>query len=482
MNGKDLFESLEHVSSRVLERSERRKGRRIWPARSVAAAAVLVIALVAGGVLWPKGRPIGVSTQALAVAQYPELAAYPNEEEYYNDKGEFDSQGFDQAYDRYLESQNSLNRNVGDLQNLQRFFKESIPLFLKGEAGENTAYSPVNVYLALAMLAELTDGESRQQILDLLGSDSVEDSRQQANGVWQGIYQDDGISSTILASSLWLREGFPYQQDTLDRLAQDYYASTYEGEMGSEEYNQLLRDWINEQTGGLLKNQTENIKLEPIDLLALVTTLYYQSGWEEEFSPEATVPEIFHSPTGDQEVNFLSKQEVLMYYQGENFGVVEKSLVSGDEMWLILPDEGVTPEQLMQEGQVTDLLLPAAAREGWASFTVNLALPKFDISSRMDLREGLIDLGITDVMDPAVSDFTPMTTATKDVRLTQAEHSVRVTVDEGGVTAAAYTMMVASETGAIAYEELDFVLDRPFLFAIVSKTGLPLFAGIVNQP
>ena len=47
-------------------------------------------------------------------------------------------------------------------------------MFLGGKEGENAAYSPVNVYMALAMLAELTDGASRQQILDLLGSDSLE--------------------------------------------------------------------------------------------------------------------------------------------------------------------------------------------------------------------------------------------------------------------------------------------------------------------
>ena len=29
---------------------------------------------------------------------------------------------------------------------------------------------------------------------------------------------------------------------------------------------------------------------------------------------------------------------------------------------------------------------------------------------------------------------------------------------------------------------MDFVLDRPFAFVIESQDGLPLFAGIVNEP
>jgi hypothetical protein len=30
-------------------------------------------------------------------------------------------------------------------------------------------------------------------------------------------------------------------------------------------------------------------------------------------------------------------------------------------------------------------------------------------------------------------------------------------------------------------DEIDFVLDRPFLFVITGEDGLPLFIGIVNQ-
>lgn len=49
--------------------------------------------------------------------------------------------------------------------------------------------------------------------------------------------------------------------------------------------------------------------------------------------------------------------------------------------------------------------------------------------------------------------------------------------------AAAYTVFSLSATSAGEMpEELDFVLDRPFLFAITSDDGLPLFVGVVNQP
>ena len=55
-------------------------------------------------------------------------------------------------------------------------------------------------------------------------------------------------------------------------------------------------------------------------------------------------------------------------------------------------------------------------------------------------------------------------------------------IDEEGVTAAAYTVMAAAGSSAPPEDEVDFVLDRPFLFVLASDDGLPLFAGTVAQP
>ena len=55
-------------------------------------------------------------------------------------------------------------------------------------------------------------------------------------------------------------------------------------------------------------------------------------------------------------------------------------------------------------------------------------------------------------------------------------------VDEEGVTAAAYTLMQDAGAGRPPQEEIEFRLDRPFLFAIMGTGDVPLFVGVVNQP
>lgn len=68
---------------------------------------------------------------------------------------------------------------------------------------------------------------------------------------------------------------------------------------------------------------------------------------------------------------------------------------------------------------------------------VNKSIPKFDVSSRFDLGEGC--------------------------------------------TAAAVTVEMMEGAGMwVPDDEVDFILDRPFIFCVTGISGLPLFVGIVN--
>ena len=217
-------------------------------------------------------------------------------------------------------------------------------------------------------------------------------------------------------------------------------------------------------------------------LLALATTVYYQGRWSQEFNPDNTAPETFHAPDGDVKCDFMHSSSSGSYCWGDQFSAVGKSVLYGGTLWMVLPDEGVSVDQLLDDPEVMEFLLSNGEWENQKYLRVNLSMPKFDVSGQLDLIEGLQAMGITDVFDPAVSDFTPMTEAVEDLSVTQATHAARVAVDEEGVTAAAFTAMAAGGSGMPPEDEVDFTLDRPFLFVLTSAAGQPLFAGVVNQP
>ena len=494
-----------HAPGEVKEKAARpavKRSRAPWVG---AVAALLAVVILAGAVLWPRpsdvpdpmslDEPRGIGlvpnpspagrAVTLAAARYPEMAPHPNIDDYTVPLiGTVDRDKYNKAYSAWLESREALRSGMDYTGLLDGFLSASTAQFLTNAGEENRVWSPLNVYLALSMLAETAGGNSREQLLDLLGADSIEDLRTLANALWRDNYRDDGMTTSILANSLWLRSGMTYGQEVLDTLAADYYAASFSGEMGSNGYDQALRDWLNEQTGGLLKDAADGLEMDPDTVLALASTVYFKAEWASKFREENTREDIFHAPGRDLTVDFMHSSRSQTYYWADRFSAVSLSFEGHEyEMWLILPDEGYSPDDLLATGEAVEFLLADKYDYPDSKYlTVNLAMPKFDVSSSTDLIGGLKQLGVTDVFDYTVSDFTPLTDL-PEIYVSQAVHAVRVTADEEKVEAAAYTVIGTAPGAAMPpADEIDFVLDRPFLFAITGASGLPLFTGVINQP
>jgi len=410
----------------------------------------------------------------LAQPDYPKMSAYPVH---------YDAA----AYDAWHSDQKSLhNQPANYADNLQGYFAKLLSQLLKDTDQTNPVCSPVNIYMALAMLAETTGGESRQQILDLLQTDSMDALRTQAGHIWKAHYNNDGLSTSVLGSSLWLDDSMQFDEETVNTLAENYYASVFRGDLGTEETNKALQSWLNEQTGGLLQEQVDNAKLDPRTVLAIATTILYRVQWLDEFQEEFNTDGVFHGISGDTEKTYMNQTlSYGPYYWGDNFGAVYLPLEDGSRMWLALPDAGVKPEEILDEVSAFLSQDPAAyesSYENQKQMIVNLSIPKFDIAADMDLVDKLQQMGVTHIFQSGEADFSPILPEDDGGWVDQVKHATRVAIDEKGVTAAAFTLIARCGAGMPPEDQIDFILDRPFLFYIESDDGLPLFAGIVNEP
>lgn len=470
MKSEKLQDAIGMVDEELVEKASRKKKKLSIKWTAAVAACLAIVFGVA--VYFNSGIPMAIEVQALAKAEYPEMAKYP--------EGEM-LPGFEERYDAWSTDRRKQRQFYGAGEGLDGFFAKTVSEFLTSGEGENLVYSPLNVYMALAMLAETTDGDSREQILSLLGYSDIETLRQKANAIWNANYSDDGAVTSILASSLWLNEGGEFNGDTLDTLAKNYYASAYSGKMGSNEFNKALRNWMNEQTGGLLEEYISDIELTPNTLMALVTTIYFRAKWEDEFSKNNNTSDVFHAVNGDVECEFMNCTETYgRYYVGEKFSATSKSLENSGSMWFILPDEGVDIKDILTDEQALALMCMDISKVESKTLRVNLSLPKFDVKSKLDLASGLKNLGVTDCFSASEADFSPLTDGS--IWLDKVEHGARVAVDEEGVVAAAYTAMMLCGAAMPPEDEVDFVLDRPFVFVITGADNLPLFVGVVNNP
>ncbi len=500
MKPENLSDAIGSLNEEMIEEANnaRKKKRKMkWIPWVAAAACVAVAVAIARPMLTRENAdekvPLGKSSQTvfhdadqtlassyIARAEYPEMMKCPNMDDFMDDWDAYNKAYFD-YFDETWKYRESLKKPENE-NYFDSFYQKSAKQFLTNSDGENVVFSPSNVYMALAMLAELTDGQSREQILDLLGTESVETLRTEAKYLWGSNYSDDGLLTTRMANSLWLADGLTYRQDTMELIAKEYYASSFSGVMGSEEYSEMLRTWINEQTNDLLKEQSKDLKFDARTVMALASTIYFKGRWADTFNELATKPETFHGTDGETTTDFMHSSNIGVVYWGESFTAVQKHMENSASMWLILPDEDKTVEDVLAEGEIFEMTASKGAWDNSKNVMVNLSMPKFDVSSKMDLIEGLQELGVNDVFDYTVSDFTPMSEELEEIYVSQAEHAARVMVDEEGCEAAAYTVMMTEAMGALIDEqEIDFVLDRPFIFVITGCGAEPLFIGVVNR-
>ena len=401
------------------------------------------------------------SNLAIAKPVYPETVKSPGDNA--------TSEEFD-AWQTYNEAR--IEAGKGNPKAMKAFYKKTLAQVLgagsasKAGSDTNALYSPINVYLALAMLTETTDGDSRQQLLDLLGEKDLSALRKRVQKLFTANYQDDGVCTSLLANSLWLNESLTYNQKTLDTLAKKHYAASFAGEPGTAKMNKALQAWVNENTHDLLKDQSANLELDPATVLALVSTIYYKTAWAEQFDKSATKKQTFHVPTGDKQVDMMHLVETYPYYTGKNFEAIAMPLRNSGSMWFFLPKEGVTPAQLASDKEALNLLTDTENYKNFSYPQVTLSLPKMDAVSDVDLIKDLKKLGVTDIFG-AKANFAPLMEDSSNTSVSQIEHAARVKTDEEGVEAAAF---------------ITFTVDRPFYFAITGYTGDLLFTGVVNDP
>lgn len=110
---------------------------------------------------------------------------------------------------------------------------------------------------------------------------------------------------------------------------------------------------------------------------------------------------------------------------------------------------------------------------------VDLTLPRFKITSDLELRTVLEHLGISDVFDANKAKLPKISRQQPPMYVSRVFQKAIIQVDEIGTVAAAAT--VGSISNRIIPKE--FVLNRPFGFLITDRlTNTLLFAGQVRNP
>lgn len=368
---------------------------------------------------------------------------------------------------------------IPDIEVLQDFVRNATRQIIAGREAENFLYSPVGLWLCLHTLSDLTAGDSREQILDVIGQPG--NSNEQLDAVFRSLYWEDDGFVCLPAISVWLNQETNVSGGLLDKLAAEH-TSVFQGRMGDPQFDKSLRLWLNEQTRGLLKDSVSDLRFSPGSGLSVSSTLYMKSAWSMPFNKDATVPDVFYAETGEVTTDFMHNSNTGVVFHGDKFSAVFLDFSDGGNVAFILPDADVSPEELLKTDDVFRFLFSGRDWDDGLYSKVNLSVPKMDCLSQIPLRSSLEQMGITDIFNSEKAQFSAEISSDSELTVSTLQQYARLILNEDGVEAAAVT--ISSDGAALrpSENEIDFTLNRPFLYAVMSEKSIPLFIGTYNAP
>jgi serpin B len=310
-----------------------------------------------------------------------------------------------------------------------------------------------------------------------LTEEEINESYQDLIELLRGL--DPNVSFGI-GNSLWYREGFQIETPFIDTLREYFDARVQALDFSDPAAASTINAWVHESTDGMIDGIVDP-PIDPLTMAFLINAIYFDGDWTFSFDPTRSVPGFFTHADGTTEpITLMDQTAHFQYTETDAFQAVD--LPYGGQafsMTILLPRD---PQGL---GALVEDLDAATWEQTLLNFQekeVHLKLPRFELEYDATLNDVLKLMGMGDAFDPVRADFTRMHRDALDLQLhiSKVKHKTFVEVDEVGTRAAGVTSVEVTVTAVP--DQVSFVVDRPFLFAIRERfSGTILFIGAVGS-
>ncbi len=371
----------------------------------------------------------------------------------------------------------------------------------------NVVLSPTSIAIALAMARAGARGATATQMDSVMrkaGAPQLADAMNALDaalatrtGTFEG---PDGAPLKVIlriANATFLQRDMPVEPAFLDALAARFGSGVrlVDYEADPEASRETINAWVNDRTGARIPKLLAPGDVTSLTRFALVNAIYLRAPWLDAFQARDTTQARFTLADGSRvrvpTMHLVSTglgpnypvavgsgwRAIRMPYVGEGYE-------GGLAMTMIVPDDLVAFERRLTPALLAKLT--NLKRDGGLLHykKVDLALPRFSIESRVDLKTALSTLGMPVAFDPDRANFRGIATLPNGLYVAKVIHQANIDVDEKGTEAAAATAVVGV-TGGPGDTSKPIVIhaDRPFLFVLTDvPTGAILFMGRVADP
>jgi serine protease inhibitor len=349
-------------------------------------------------------------------------------------------------------------------------------------AGENIVISPASLVMALAVIDLGADSVLKVAIRNTLqidrGMPNNNKSRpgrlQQVRNALNKLRSDKTLSDVFTTvDALVIDPSSGPDRRVLERVAKTG-TRIFSEPLQTPGLLAQINDWFSAKTRGLVPSILERVPA-PNDLVVL-NALYFKDGWRDQFEITRTREAPFQLLDGSSlnVAMMAGRMERVRVRSQQSFVAVDLPYAH-DRFSLVVVTTRDVPAAASRFASVESWL----TGEGFGENTVDVFLPRLELSNGTELLETLDALGLEGgrVSPTALKGFSG-----QPLRISQIVQKTYLKLDESGTEAAATTSIAVTRSASEPSVE-SIIFDKPFAFAIRDRiTGLILVAGYVGQP
>ncbi len=344
---------------------------------------------------------------------------------------------------------------------------------------KNYMFSPLSIKMALAMAANGAEGETREELLDILKVNNIQKYNEFSKELIERYTQSDKLTLNI-ANAVWVNtDNSPYdfKEGYKETVSEFYNAEA--GKVNNKNAAKTINGWVNEKTKGKIPSIIEDSDF----WAALVNAIYFKGSWEKDFDKKRTKPDIFTSADGTKtEIDFMNQTDSFSYHKSDDAEIVKLRYKTSfftedkDGKLNIETVDGMNVSMYLIKTDSTDI--ENIIKTSYDYERIALSVPKFKVEYSKEITK-LLELEFA--TDKSKADFSGMMNLSPNDSLwiDKVLHRTYISVDEEGTEAAAVTaVMMNGATSAKPKEPIEVKFDEPFYFVIRDDTnGEILFMG-----
>lgn len=348
--------------------------------------------------------------------------------------------------------------------------------------------SPLSLQLALAMTANGAEGETLQEMLDVLGygHEGMGALNAYARVLIEQLPAVDLDVTLKMADAILVTDKYPLKESFRKVLREYYYAPA--ASMSFDDKSKVLEQvngWARRNTEGLIDPMLDDVN--PNAAAFLMNALYFKARWQggdrdPMFNSEFTREDDFFKADGSRKkVPYMVSGRYFPYADLGDYEVVALPYASGKFFFYIL---------LPKKNDGLDALVKALPDVSWndlisklqSNAQVYLRMPKFEVSGDFLLNNALKALGMRRAFDDIAAEFDGMFDGdTPGFFISRVLQKAKMSVAEWGTEAAAVTVVEMTEKSSLPEKVVNFVADHPFAFVIgEQESGAILFEGVYS--